>query len=270
MADAATDLEAGSGGLSRASRGLPTTPGSNCGTVTRLGDPGRQAAAMCLNVAREQPEPLPDDLAAAHAMILAERAARHRGRGAARRAGRRIARQADEVAALRLEIERLKLLLAKARREQFGQSVRARGQAHRAARAAAGRARGDARPKRRRRPRSPHPTSAARGAGGSTRKPARRPLPEHLPRERIVYPAPCSLPQVRRPGPQARRGRDRDARVRAAALEGGRARAREGQLPRAARRSASRRRPRTRSPAAGPAPTCSPWCWPRSTASTCR
>src|SRR3712207_30569 len=51
---------------------------------------------------------LPDDLAAAHAMILAERAARLEAEAA--------------VASARLEIERLKLLLAKARRVQYGQS----------------------------------------------------------------------------------------------------------------------------------------------------
>src|SRR3712207_9237660 len=51
---------------------------------------------------------LPDDLAAAHAMILAERAARLEAEAA--------------VSSARLEIERLKLLLAKARREQYGQS----------------------------------------------------------------------------------------------------------------------------------------------------
>ena len=49
---------------------------------------------------------LPADLAAAHAMILAERGAR---------------RQAEAmVSAATLEIERLRLLLARARREQFG------------------------------------------------------------------------------------------------------------------------------------------------------
>jgi transposase len=52
--------------------------------------------------------PLPTDLAAAHAMILAERAARLAAEAA--------------VTGARLEIERLKLLLAKARREQYGQS----------------------------------------------------------------------------------------------------------------------------------------------------
>ena len=64
---------------------------------------------MCLHRAvSNEPASLPADLAAAHAMILAERSAR---------------RQAEAmVSAATLEIERLKLLLAKARREQFGQT----------------------------------------------------------------------------------------------------------------------------------------------------
>src|SRR6266849_9689843 len=53
-------------------------------------------------------EPLPADLAAAHAMILAQRDMLTLAR--------------SEVTVGRLEIERLKLMLAKARREQFGQS----------------------------------------------------------------------------------------------------------------------------------------------------
>src|SRR3954447_21196816 len=53
-------------------------------------------------------EPLPSDLAAAHAMILAERGARLRAEAL--------------VSAAALEIERLRLLLARMRRERFGQS----------------------------------------------------------------------------------------------------------------------------------------------------
>jgi transposase len=134
---------------------------------------------------------LPDDLATAHAMILAERAARLEAEAA--------------VSSARLEIERLKLLLAKARREQYGQS------AERGARlieqlelqlaeleesaAEEETAAEIAAPKRRARP-----------SGGSTRKPARRPLPEHLPRERIVYPAPCACPNCG--GPVRKLGED--------------------------------------------------------------
>ena len=134
---------------------------------------------------------LPDDLAAAHAMILAERAARLEAEAA--------------VSSARLEIERLKLLLAKARRERYGQS------SERGARlvdqlelqlaeleetvaedeAAAELTAAPAPPEVRARP---------------GRKPARRPLPEDLPRERIVYPAPCACPKCG--GPVRKLGED--------------------------------------------------------------
>src|SRR5437764_5291039 len=134
---------------------------------------------------------LPGDLAAAHAMILLERAARLEAEAA--------------VSSARLEIERLRLLLAKARRERFGRS------SERGARlveqlelqlaeleetvaeedAAAELAAPPARPEARARP---------------GRRPARRPLPEHLPRERIVYPAPCSCPKCG--GPVRKLGED--------------------------------------------------------------
>src|SRR5689334_21723816 len=141
---------------------------------------------------------LPGDLAAAHAMILAERAARLEAEA-------RASSIAAEVSDARLEIERLKLLLAKARRERFGQS------AERGAKlveqlelqlaeleetvaeedAAAELAAPPARPEAHARP---------------GRRPARRPLPEGLPRERIVYPAPCSCPRCG--GPVRKLGED--------------------------------------------------------------
>ena len=112
-------------------------------------------------------------------MILAERAARLAAEAA--------------VTGARLEIERLKLLLAKARREQYGQSSE-RGatiiaqlelqlaeleetaaQEETAAEITA-------------------PASMRGERAPGARKPARRPLPKHLPRERIVYPAPCTCP----------------------------------------------------------------------------
>ena len=118
-------------------------------------------------------------------MILAERTAR--------RAAEARAEDAEaQISGARLEIERLKLLLAKARREQYGQSSE-RGakiiaqlelqlaeleetvaQEETTAEIAA-------------------PVSALRPR--SARKPARRPLPEHLPRERIIHPAPCACPK---------------------------------------------------------------------------
>jgi len=58
------------------------------------------------------------------------------------------------------------------------------------------------------------------------RKPARRPLPEHLPRERIVYPSPAAA-VLRRGFAPAGRGRDRDAGADPAPVESDPARARE-------------------------------------------
>jgi transposase len=58
-------------------------------------------------------EPLPSDLVTAHAMILAERAARLEAEARARDAE-------AEMSGARLEIERLKLLLARMQRERFG------------------------------------------------------------------------------------------------------------------------------------------------------
>lgn len=128
-------------------------------------------------------DPLPSDLVSAQAMIRAERAARIAAEAEAKEA--RAVRQS-----LTIEIERLKLVIARLRRERFGPS------AERSARleqlelsledletAAA--------------------TEAVKAAdagemsevrGFARRKPARRPLPEHLPRRRVVYPAPAACP----------------------------------------------------------------------------
>jgi transposase len=134
---------------------------------------------------------LPDDLAAAHAMILAERAARLEAEAA--------------VSSARREIERLKLLLAKARREQYGQS------SERGARLVAQlelqlgeleetEAEEEATAE------LAAPPAQLEGRVRTGRKPARRPLPEHLPRERIVYPAPCACPRCG--GPVRKLGED--------------------------------------------------------------
>ena len=133
-----------------------------------------------------EPEPLPTNLAAAHAMILAEREARREAESRAHNAE-------AMVSGARLEIERLKLLLAKARRERFGAS------SERGSRlieqlelqlaeleetvaedeAAAGRDGAD--------------TATVVGAHVRQR-PARRPLPAYLPRERVVVPPPTTCP----------------------------------------------------------------------------
>ena len=124
------------------------------------------------------PDSLPSDLAAAHAMILAEREARQ----AAETAG------AAAKLALGIEIERLKLEIARLRRERFGPS------SERSARIeqlelrledleeAAGEAA------------TAQPDEPVEVTAFARRKPARRPLPEHLPRHRIVHPAPQACP----------------------------------------------------------------------------
>ena len=120
---------------------------------------------------------LPDDVATLKTMLLAERAAR-------------TAAQA-EAQARALEIEKLKFTIAKLRHERFGAS------AERAARlidqlelkladleenAAESEVAAEV------------AGAAVAVQGFARRKPARRPLPEHLPRERVVYPAPSACP----------------------------------------------------------------------------
>jgi transposase len=121
---------------------------------------------------------LPDDVATLKAMLLAERAAR-------------TALQA-EAQARALEIEKLKFAIARLRHERFGAS------SERAARlidqlelqladleetAAASAVAAET-----------ATVLAVEVKGFARRKPARRPLPDHLPRERVVYPAPSACP----------------------------------------------------------------------------
>ena len=134
--------------------------------------------------------PLPTDLAAAHAMILAERAAR-----LAAEADAAIAKA--EKRAVDLEIERLKLEIARLKRARFGQSSEhgkklldqlelqlEELEATAAEDVAAEPPADDA----------ATPEHEGRGRPASPRKPARRPLPEHLPRTRVVEPAPAACP----------------------------------------------------------------------------
>ena len=130
-------------------------------------------AANC-NVTLTAAEPLPDDVETLKAMLLAERQAY----------GAKFHNQA-------LRIEKLEQQIAQLRHERFGQSSERRAlldqlelqlfelkeeqaQAETAEEIAA--------------PQSVTVPSFER------RKPARRPLPEHLPRERVVYPMPTACP----------------------------------------------------------------------------
>jgi transposase len=128
---------------------------------------------------------LPTDLAAAHAMIIAQR-------DALMAAEARASAAESEAKFRALLIERLKYTIAKLRHEKFGQSSERStvleqlelslaeleedaSEAETTAELAAARAKMVVR-------------------GFERRRPARRPLPEHLPRERIVYPAPAACP----------------------------------------------------------------------------
>src|SRR4051812_21576812 len=160
---------------------------------------------MCLNLRREQLRSAPRRPRRG-ARDGARRAGGAAGRrGATRRTGRRDRPPADEVAALRLEIERLRLLLAKARRAQFGRSSERGAKlveqlelqlAELEESAAEEEATAELA--------APPTRPEARARAG--RKPARRPLPEHLPRERIVHPAPCACPKCG--GPVRKLGED--------------------------------------------------------------
>jgi transposase len=134
------------------------------------------------------PDSLPDDVATLKAMVLATHTAWLEAEAKARNAE-------AEVRARELEIEQMKFTIAKLRHERFGQSSERSAvleqlelqladmeenaaQAEAAAQLAA--------------------TAAAASKIAVTaferRKPARRPLPQHLPRERIVYPSPSACP----------------------------------------------------------------------------
>jgi transposase len=148
--------------------------------MTRSGDCGLTSRAICAAIRFVPPasEALPDDVATLKAMLIVERAARMVAEADARNRD--------------LLIEKLKYTIAKLRHEQFGQSSE-RGaileqlelqladleedasEAEAAAQIAVAAAKVEVKSFER-------------------RKPARRPLPEHLPRERIVYPVPAACP----------------------------------------------------------------------------
>ena len=124
------------------------------------------------------PETLPDDIAALQTASLAERAARQEAEARASGAEAMVAH--------------LKLLIAKMKRQRFGQSAE-RGRVlldqlelqleELETSAAEDEAAAS--------PAAPEPT-AVRGV--NRRRPGRRPLPAHLPRERVVVPAPPCCP----------------------------------------------------------------------------
>jgi transposase len=121
-------------------------------------------------------DPLPTDLAAAHAMILAQREMLTMAR--------------SEVTVGRLEIQRLKLMLAKARREQFGQSSeRGKQLIEQLELAIEDLEETQAEVETKAEMAAP---KAAEEKRARTPRPPRKPLPDNLPVERIIEPPPCA------------------------------------------------------------------------------
>ena len=123
------------------------------------------------------PAPLPTDLAEAHALILQQREelalAEARASGAA------------------AMIVHLKLMIAKLRRDQYGQSSERGRKVIDQLELQLEEAEADAAE------RSVVTEPATPGSavqGFTRRRPVRAPLPAHLPRERVVIPAPCACP----------------------------------------------------------------------------
>ena len=124
----------------------------------------------------EYSDPLPTDLAAAHEMIVAQREMLRLAQG--------------ELTVSRLEIERYKLMLAKARREQYGQSSeRARHLIEQLELAIEDLE--ETRAAEQAKLEMTSPTGVNDKQVHAPRQP-RRPLPDNLPVERIVEPPPCA------------------------------------------------------------------------------
>jgi transposase len=134
------------------------------------------------------PDSLPDDVATLKAMVIAAQRARLEAEVKARNAE-------AEVRVRELEIERMKFAIAKLKHERFGQSSE-RGVVLEQLELQLADMEADA---------SQAEAAAQLAAQGATgekiavapferRRPARRPLPKHLPRERVVYPSPSACP----------------------------------------------------------------------------
>ncbi len=129
---------------------------------------------------------LPTDLAAAHAMILAQREA-------LLAAEARANALASETKFRALLIEKLKYTIAKLRHERFGQSSE-RGALLEQLELSLAELEEDSSEADAKAELAAELAGERVAVAFRRRKPARRPLPEHLPRERIVYPGPVSCP----------------------------------------------------------------------------
>jgi transposase len=129
---------------------------------------------------------LPDDIETLKAMFVAERAARIEAQVKAQNAE-------AEARTRALLIEQMKFTIAKLRHERFGQSSE-RGAALEQLELALADMEEDASEAEAAAQMAAAATEKAKVQDFKRKKPARRPLPDHLPRERIVYPAPAACP----------------------------------------------------------------------------
>jgi transposase len=145
-----------------------------------LADAPREQMWFDDGVSIDQPAALPTDLEAAHALILAQREA--------------LAAAENEIKIGALLIEKLRHSIAKLRHERFGQKAE-RGSLLDQLELQLFELEED-------QAQDEVATGMTAAAASQTiavpsferRKPARRPLPEHLPRERVVYPVPAACP----------------------------------------------------------------------------
>jgi transposase len=122
-------------------------------------------------------EPLPDDVETLKALLLAERSARQ---------------AAESLTKLRdLEIEKLRHRIAKLQHERYGQSSERRALLDQLELQLFELEENQAQAEASEQLATPKTQTVQ---SFERRKPARRPLPEHLPRERVVYPAPTACP----------------------------------------------------------------------------
>ncbi len=193
--------------------------------------------------------PLPDDVEALKAMLLAEREAYR-----------------AELREQALRIEQLKQRIAKLQHERFGQSSERRALLEQLELQLFELEEDQAQAETR------LEIAASPGVAVqpfTRRKPARRPLPDHLPRERVVYPVPPACPCCG--GGLHKLGEDVTESLELVPRQWKVIQHVREKFPAApARRSRSRRRRAIRSPVAAPAQVCWPWCWSRSTGTTSR
>jgi transposase len=149
----------------------------------------RNIGDLCCNrVVPPTADSLPDDVATLKAMVIATHIACLEAEAKARNAE-------AEVRARELLIEQMKFTIAKLRHERFGQSSE-RGAVLEQLELSLADMEEDAAEAEAKAQLSAAAAAAAKVKvqAFERKKPARRPLPEHLPRERVVYPSPSACP----------------------------------------------------------------------------